>query len=576
MTGSARHPIDIIVLTAGTVDPLNTQLNRATSYGETGYWGEYPEFMEQLDKYAEVYDHLAVFKAHGWSGDNTAENRRIAGAYLANRLCGANGEKAYYAGYKKRAVNFHLVGHSHGGNVANEFTRRIATLDEWPEEWRICSITYLSTPFFRKLHQVDERRFSADCKILNVMNEYDLTQRVIADFSMYDLISAIDIARERSETVNSLLSHVDLGKMKSCMSEIAGVFNDMKVFKLLFDSASYKMDKSTGDRVYSQFELFLSQMIDMTSAVKEVAAELNMLEYEPSDASVKKQEEKSGRKYIDDPLFAELSDCLTRLSDDLNGVLGAVKSRHNAADYAITPLIGDIENELDNVLTFFSLDDLESRTRMAGLLALVVENQIEYFDDTKMTPLHQLGEQAAARLVEINLTDRDAYHPKKTGSFDRYVQAVEAAERAYGHTPSRENLLRLLITLIASQSEFAAFMEKIDAVQKLITDTIGESDGFSLKKLAVKGLSLFGDLKPIRLTARRLQEVLKGYQKLNERYRLDIGEATDKGRGDSSGGIKVGSLRHFAIVSHSVSRREFYPEVQEQLAGQIGSPKKQA
>ena len=574
MTETTQNSIDIIVLTAGTVDPVNTQLNRATSYGETGYWTMYPRFMEQLDEFSGEYDHLAVFKAHGWSGDNTAQNRRIAGSYLANRLCGALGEVAYYQGYKKRRVNFHLIGHSHGGNIVNEFTRQAAILEEWPEHWRICSITYLSTPFFQELHQVDETRFSDDCKILNVINDYDLTQRVIADFSMYDLLSAGHAAKERRDSIKALISGLDFKEMRACMSSISHVFNDKKVLKLLFSSASYKLDNVSGDHIYSQFEFFLGQMINIFSIAGEIAEELNTLEYEPSDVSVRKQSSKSGRKYINDALYAELSTCLTKLIKDLNDVEKAVGSRHNKGDYAITPLIGDIEKQLENILEFFSPDDHENRPCLAGLMAVVIENQIEYFDDTRMTPLHQLTEKTGTRLAEINLTDRDAFHPHKTEAFDRYIQLLEASERTYGHTRSRENLLRLVMTLVASQSEFVQFMEKINGINERITGTIGESDGFNLKKLAAKGLTLFGNLKPIRLTARRLQHTINGYQKLYERYHLDIDGSTDSSGGESSPGINTGSLRHFAIVSHSVSRQEFYPEIKAHLSQQIASGKK--
>ena len=149
---------NIIILVAGTVDPVCRQSSkevRASSYENNGnyYWKDSPELIRQLKELEEKYENLAFFDKHGWSGNNTISNREIAGAYLANRLCGSNGQAAYYPAYFDIDVAFHLIGHSHGGNVINEFTKRAAVAEEWPEQWKIKSITYLSTPFFNNKHK---------------------------------------------------------------------------------------------------------------------------------------------------------------------------------------------------------------------------------------------------------------------------------------------------------------------------------------------------------------------------------------------------------------------------------------
>ncbi|WP_044418620.1 hypothetical protein [Halarcobacter anaerophilus] len=177
-TNSLKHPNDVLhvlVLIAGTTDPINAttaKSKHANSYeNETSqdlaqqnldsytnvplnYWDK--EFKEQIESLDNKYINLVLFPFHGWTGDNSKNNREVAGTYLVNRLCGANGEEAYYQEtYQNKPIHFHLLGHSHGGNVINEMTKQIDTLgDTWPKKWEIKSLIYLSTPFFKNLHQV--------------------------------------------------------------------------------------------------------------------------------------------------------------------------------------------------------------------------------------------------------------------------------------------------------------------------------------------------------------------------------------------------------------------------------------
>ena len=186
---SAANPIHhIVILCAGTVDPLNLWQCRAQSYGQHSYWQQYPQFLTALELLCSETG-AAIFDAHGWSGDNTAEKRRQAGAYLAERLCGANGKVAYYSGYRQQQVFFHLIGHSHGGNVLNEFTKRAGELTEWPPQWQFASLCYLSTPFLPQLHQPGLRHFATNAKILNVRNSHDLTQQLLACCSLHQSVS---------------------------------------------------------------------------------------------------------------------------------------------------------------------------------------------------------------------------------------------------------------------------------------------------------------------------------------------------------------------------------------------------
>ena len=80
---------NIIILLAGTVDPIcirSSKKTRATSYSKKdgrGYWDESPELISKLKRLCDKFEHLALFDSHGWSGDNTKENRQIPEKQLA-------------------------------------------------------------------------------------------------------------------------------------------------------------------------------------------------------------------------------------------------------------------------------------------------------------------------------------------------------------------------------------------------------------------------------------------------------------------------------------------------------------
>jgi hypothetical protein len=82
-----------------------------------------------------------------WSGKNSGQARERAADGLADRLKGWNGD---YAGV-------HIVGHSHGGNVANEAADfvRWGRKSNRPKN-RIASLTTVGTPFFKRSSSTGE------------------------------------------------------------------------------------------------------------------------------------------------------------------------------------------------------------------------------------------------------------------------------------------------------------------------------------------------------------------------------------------------------------------------------------
>ncbi|MGB3637656.1 MAG: hypothetical protein WBA39_08775, partial [Rivularia sp. (in: cyanobacteria)] len=219
---------NIIVLMAGTVDPIchnSTKKYGSYSYNHSEgnyYWEDSHELIKLLENLADKDEHIHFFNEHGWSGKNIKENRETAGRYLANRLCGGNNVEngAYYPKFLNKNVAFHLIGHSHGGNLINEFTEQAATTKEWSEQWKIKSITYLSTPFFNKKHRVNTKVLAPDCKIINVFNQFDLTQNILASFSMYDLFSAIEVVGKNNKNLEKTINKIKQNPLQNEIEEI--------------------------------------------------------------------------------------------------------------------------------------------------------------------------------------------------------------------------------------------------------------------------------------------------------------------------------------------------------------------
>lgn len=570
MTNDTRN---IIVLVAGTVDPVCLTPNsalRANAYDSTNnYWTDNPELINSLKELCEEYEHLALFDAHGWSGDNTKENREIAGAYLANRLCGSHGETAYYSGYRNKNVVFHLIGHSHGGNVLNEFTKRAAQADEWPSTWKINSVTYLSTPFFKHQHQVNTHVFSPDCKVINVINDFDLTQRVIADFSMHDLVSACSLVNEQTPALGAALKEINETSFKESIAKVMAVFSNVHPFTAVFNSASYKLSDQDGLLVYGQALKILSQAKTVVSELKNITDKLSTSLYYPSDDVVRREVPQSSSYFISEKLHQSINNMLDALIGDIEEISSAFSKRVQKNNYSITPLLGDICPALNRVIDFFSLDINDSTGPFIDLLYQVLNNQIEVFDNTVTTPKQQLLQLSDAQLVTLNLSDKDPYHHNgDLDNFDTFIQKLEHAEASYENTPSQKYLLNILITLVAPQTELQASLLKVKQGIKQLDNALGKRT-FSLKRIMVNLGTLRGDITPIRKVAVRVQTLLKSYDALFGSFNVNLMKNTSAPEKHA-----FGSLVHFATVSHSISRQKLYAEVAKELIPQINTPRK--
>ncbi|WP_434346323.1 hypothetical protein ACN6A1_32645 [Myxococcus virescens] len=557
-----RDVPNIIVLVGGTVDPGNTSPTaRSASYHNpkvplkdsdaNHYWEENTRFLEDLEALRKEYTNLHVFTAHGWSGDNNPTNRTITGTYLADRLCGGNRETPYYGAFLKRAVSFHLIGHSHGGNVINAFTERAATSKAWPKQWKIRSITYLSTPFFTRLHQVNTGAFHDDCRIINVFCKYDLTQRVIADFSLMPLTEVIGMGEDPKKPdptrvpPKMLMESVaairfDFGKLKEAVLSTRLVDKDEDVFgwdiRLL-------MDKTKAERVYDEALTALAQLGEVFVQVKTLLHQLNVKRklHVPVELKGKMTAE---HQLLSDALLKRFLAEIQLVESGIVPTQKALKARRKAGEYPVTGLYDDLQIAafLKPLVRLVGVDRKTLDGPLWSLIGALLEEQMHEFDNTSNSPAAQLAKtKFASRIVHVDVTREDEYHQKhKEKEYDRFLAMLEAIEKRFAATRSPRDLRDLLFTLLAQIEPLRQLVKKWGKAADWAED---------LARLAGKVKS-----PGLKLTIDLVKSLESYFVIFSER---------------DTGGLQVdvpkreppyGSLDYLMRVSHSVSRQDLYDD----------------
>jgi hypothetical protein len=604
---------NIVVLVSGTVDPGNMNPDtRSASYRSpkvawwlndpNWYWEENVAFGSVLQSLREQYTNIHLFTAHGWSGDNAAPNRRIVGAYLANRLCGAGGEKAYYEGFLDQEVAFHFIGHSHGGNVINELTRRASELLQrgkptqlrqrgvWPAQWKIRSITYLSTPFFTRLHQVKTDVFHKDCRIINVFNKYDLTQRSVADFSLSPLHEVLKQAGASEVQEHLKKIHFDSNVLNAWKSTSVD-FKDDKTGKW---DPKLLMDKAQGRKLYDACIEMLTQVQGLFDKVGGVVRTLNTKGITfpvPIQVDGKMITQ---RKVMSDKLAKSFQDELTKIKDSLTPTLAAFKGRRKGDVYPLTGFFDDLHTAafLQALINFLWVDSQQLTGRLWNLVYQLLLEQIDEFDDTSNTPAAQLANTAFAnRILHVDVTRQDPYEQFGKGPiFKRFIDHLEKAEARYAKTKSQRDMMDILFTLLAQveplRATLAEWQASVQRTRKVMNAVLVAA---AVNRMLSKPLVLVWELLAVLgsygeiFQARNFGQMEVPFPMSTNLFlpsMLQPGASAPKPNDNTRflGPVAskpaptpptYGSLDYFMRVSHSISRQDVYPEVLTGLRGQI-------
>lgn len=493
--------VDIVMFVAGTTDPINTQ--GLKHQANTQYWQASKEnFWNKIKELKPQYLNLHIEgNFFSWSGDNDTLERNKAADRLLDLFV------RVYPGFKRKEVHLHLVGHSHGGNVINQFTNLIATDKRFPELWKIKSITYLSTPFFKKKHQLNHAKIRKDCKIINVHNEYDLTQRLVADFSLVNLeVFLKNFNMANFEKGLKILEGVDVEALKSnlidlWMSKEEGViiWREMaKVFK--------------GANVLTQEFIKYIQGINVNKPALD--------------------KERDGFVVI--------------LKSFLQWTFDVYNNYNNAnASYSKAKFVGNLQltQGVAVLNQLFDIKSSEKDSYILHLLARVFAENTGLTDSIEINSWTPADQAAGLSIQDINITTHDPYHSrgKKTICEGFITGTVGALQK--------NNLEEVLMRL------FSQFIEPVTLL--LVTIVIDK----------VIEPAVFGKLDT-EIT--KLRKDLQIYSKLVTKYHAKLVAEKDKKLELMA---RPGTVPYLAMVSHSLSHTQFWPQVEQGLRGAFSSGK---
>ncbi|WP_419766783.1 hypothetical protein [Arcobacter sp.] len=587
--------LNILVLVAGTTDPVNASTAKskhANSYTKdtsqdlalqnhesytqvpVNYWDK--KFKEQIEAFDDKYVNLVLFSFHGWSGDNSKENREIAGAYLINRFCGANGEKAYYEEtWQNKPIHFHLLGHSHGGNVINEMTKQIEALgSKWPKEWKIKSLTYLSTPFFKKLHQVkvSEKFFHKDAEVLSLYNDFDMTQRMLADFSMETLSAEFEKLNTSalSEVINKFKTYIESFPIEN----LTGGFSKLKTFiSPAWGISDYnQMDYKEGLELYTftteklllELKKILAEIINIIDQLSEQKT------YEVNHKDLKKKIDKKEHTIIEatenknlKSFIKSIDKDVDKIIRDLNQIVAKNTNQSNFSKLEYLLLLLN-ENELiPHLIAFLNInpETLQGTGNpLWNILYKILQHNIAYYDNTYAKPNIQFENSFLKdRIKNVAVTSDDIYSSKKeTKNYYEFIKYIEDVEERYEKNKTQFNLLDLLLTLISNdkkaqelRSTLPDIISKIDKAEYIAT---GEVD-VKLKLLR----NLLTNINSV-FEFRNFGELEDSTHKLTPKQ-----EKFNEDKNPYNDTLKRGSLMYLLIESHSTSRRWLHKEVKDFL-----------
>ena len=526
-----KNIVDIVMFVAGTTDPINTEGKRHQA--NTDYWRGIDEktliatkasvnnFWNKIKELRLQYLNLNIEgDFFSWSGDNNTEERNIASERLLDLFL------RVYPGFKNKEVHLHLIGHSHGGNVINQFTELIANKEmiakskilkahgftEFPKQWKVKSITYLSTPFFQKKHQLNHIMLHKDCKIINVHNEYDLTQQLIADFSLVNL--------------EGLLKSFQMEKFKKGIETLKSVDKDtiLNYLKGVGFPSSHKK------RAIPAWKEMAKAFLGINQITLEFIMYINSLKIENSNLQKEKNE------------FINLLYNLLQWTHDVyNNYNVGIKEGYDKLKWANNLNLTQGLRVL-NIL-FDIKNDVKDSYILSLLAGLFGENKglTDSIDETSWTPIKQAKKLS---IVDVPIFKSDTYNSRnKKTQFDTFLKGAQKAV----HGNNLEDLLMRLFSQFIKPPSLKDIIDYIDYSENIIT---GDLD----KQLKV------------------LRGNLEKYYSLISKYHAGLVTEDDQ-KIIQDIGKRPGTIPYLAMISHSLSHTQFWPEVEEGLKSAFSSGK---
>lgn len=521
--------IDIVMFVAGTTDPGNTDGKK--HHANTTYW-KYID--EKTNKETEqslnnLWNNIKKLKPQfldlhiegeffSWSGDNDTKERTEASERLFDLLL------RVYSGWKNQEVHLHLIGHSHGGNVINQFTELISSkemiakstilkprkITEFPKLWKVKSITYLSTPFFQKKHQLNHGKLHKECKIINVHNDYDLTQQLVANFSLNNL--------------EGLLKSFQMERFEIGINTVKGVKTD--VITKYLKSFIWQDFKNKATLAWQEMsKAFLGFNIITAEFIKYI----NSLKVENSNLQKEKES------------FVSLLNNLQQWTYDVHKNYASISGGYDKATWVKNMKLTQGLKVL-NIL--FAIKSSPKDSYLLSLLAGVFgegKGITDSIDETLWSPKKQTK---GLTIVDVPIYESDPYNSrKKKNEFAAFLKGAQNAV----HTRELEDMLMRLFSQFIKPPEFKKIISYIDDAEYVVTGNLDK------------------ELKILRGN-------FKIYDSFITKYYAGLVTPQDEKNFDNI--LKrPGTLPYLAMASHSLSHTQLWGKAEEGLKSAFSSGK---
>lgn len=383
-------------------------------------------------------------------------------------------------------------------------------MPSFPEHWKIKSITYLSTPFFQKKHQLNHGKLHKDCKIINVHNAYDLTQQLVANFSLVNLEGLM-----KSFAIDKFA--LGIKKFKSVDTDIIFKYGKSFIWQD-FDNRAIAARKEMA-KASLGLNLILQELINYINSIKINNSNL--------------QKEKSS--------FINLLKSFLQWTFDVN------KNYTNGSkNYGKAKFVGDL-NLIQCLKVLNTLFAIKSNPKDSYLLSLLAgifaesKGITDSIDETSWNPKKQTK---TLLIQDVPIFTKDPYNTRgKKKQFDAFLKGAQNAV----HSNNLEDMLMRLFSQFIDPNSFSKVTKIIDYI----------IEPFVFGKLDTE----------VTILRKNMQK----YSDLVTKYNANLVAEKDKNVSDLD--KKPSSVVYLATTSHSLSHTQFWKDVEIGLKGAFSSPK---
>lgn len=489
---------DVVMFVAGTTDPVNT--TGLKHQANTDYWQSSKDnFWNKIKELKPQFLNLHIEGTFfSWSGDNDTKERNLAAARLLDLFL------RVYRFWTNQEVHLHLIGHSHGGNVINQFTELISKDPKFPKAWKVKSITYLSTPFFQHKHQLNHAKLHKQCQIINVHNEYDLTQQLIADFSLVNL--------------EGLLKQFQMEKFDVGIRTLKSVKTEA--------ITKYLKGFPTRQKSVAAWAEMAKAFLGIGMITKEFISYISSLQLQNSNLTAEKNS------------FVSLLNSFLQWTNDVR------RNYENGGSYDKITWARNL-NLTQGMRVLNILFDIKSGVKdsyILGLLAKVFRADAGITDTIEVTSWNPSKQTKGLPLTHVPIFDKDPYHSRnKRTQCKNFIAGASAAV----HNNNLEEVLMRLLSQFIKPEQLEKYIDYINAAEYIITGNLDK------------------ELKILRGNFER-------YHTLVQKYYADLVTAQDEAGIDDMM-KRPGTVPYLAMVSHSLSHTQFWPQVEAGLKKSFSS-----